>query len=84
MQRSTPERVVEPSLFCQSLLDLRVVLNSDAPLTSPATKALQLRVEMDACGSSTQIRLDWSRLHFINLHFSFLGSVTLDSDIVSI
>ena len=27
---------------------------------------------------------DWSRLHFISLHFSFLGSVALDSDIVPI
>lgn len=84
MQRTAPEGVVEPSLFCQSLLDLRVALNSEAPLTSPATRALQLGRKMDACGSSTQIRLDWSRLHFINLHFSFPGSVTLDSDIVPI
>ncbi len=28
--------------------------------------------------------LDWSRLHFINLHFSFRGSVALDGDVVPI
>jgi hypothetical protein len=71
-------------VFYPPPLGSRVVLNSDAPMTSPATNALE------GLGGNGCLRklyahfLDWSRLHFINLHFSFLGSVALDSDIVAI